>query len=251
MDGVTIQFLGQAGYLISSGGMRIVIDPYLSDSCGTKNPLFSRLHPAPISPADLEADVMIITHSHQDHLDPGTIEPYRHKDTTRFISPRLTAPALVKFGVPEDNVSVVDHAGQLVYKSVKFTGVFALGTSPDAVDTCGYLLTFPSGETVYTCSDTGWCGLLADCAPKDIDVLLVCINGKFGNLDVDQALELTRVVKPETVIPNHYDVMALNSENPETFRFFFERMGLPGQCVILESGEIFRLHKPNDVKYRP
>jgi len=237
MNGVNVQSLGQAGYFITSDGLRIVIDPYLSDSCGAADERFGRLFPPPIAPEDLDADVMIITHNHTDHLDPATIGPYRHKATTRFIAPRLTAPALAALGVPESNISIVDHAGELSLPGVTVTGVFALGTTPDSVDTCGYLLTFPSGQTIYTCSDTSWCDLLAQCAPKDVGLLLVCINGHFGNMDIDQALLLTKAVRPRIVVPNHYDVMALNSENPEIFRLLYDQAGLPGQCVILAAGE--------------
>ena len=241
MGGVVIRFLGQAGYLFESDGLRIAVDPYLSDSCGISDPRLARRCPPPMAPGELETDIMIITHIHQDHLDPDTIGPYRHKETTRFVAPRLTAPELVKLGVPARNISVVDHAGHIALKGVDITGVFALGTSPDSVDTCGYLLAFPSGHTVYTCSDTSWCELLEECAPKDIDVLLVCINGHFRNLNVDQALALTKAVRPKVVIPNHYDVMAVNSENPETFRYFFDRAELQCRCVILDTGGAFVL----------
>jgi len=243
MKEVIVQSLGQAGYLVESDGLRIAIDPYLSDSCGVADARFSRLFPPPIAPADLEVDIMIITHNHTDHLDPETIGPYRHKATTRFVAPRLTASALAATGVPEGNISVVDHAGTLSLPGVTITGVFALGTSPDSVDTCGYLLAFPTGQTLYTCSDTSWCDLLAQCAPKAVDVLLVCINGHFGNLNVDQALLLTKAVQPRIVVPNHYDVMALNSENPETFRLLYDQSGLSGQCVILAAGESLAIGK--------
>ena len=239
MNEVHIQFLGQAGYKITSGHVRIAIDPYLTDSCGVSDPRFKRAYPPPVAPEELDVDIMILTHNHGDHLDPETIKPYRHKNTTRFIAPRLTAPALLKLGVPEQNITVVDHAGRLELPGVTLTGVFALGTSPDSIDTCGYLMTFPGNRTIYTCSDTAWCPLVADCAPKDIDVLLVSINGHFGNLNVDQALLLTRAVRPKIVIPNHYDLMPINSENPETFRFLFDCARLPGRCVILAPGETF------------
>jgi L-ascorbate metabolism protein UlaG (beta-lactamase superfamily) len=33
--------------------------------------------------------------------------------------------------------------------------------------------------------------------------------------------------------------MALNSENPETFRHFWKAKGLPAECVVLGTGEEF------------
>ncbi len=38
---------------------------------------------------------------------------------------------------------------------------------------------------------------------------------------------------------NHYDLMALNAENPETFRWFCGQRGLGGRCVIARRMEPF------------
>lgn len=46
--------------------------------------------------------------------------------------------------------------------------------------------------------------------------------------------EFGAAVRPRFVLSNHYDFMALNAENPETFRWFCEQHGLRGRCVIAE-----------------
>jgi L-ascorbate 6-phosphate lactonase len=33
-------------------------------------------------------------------------------------------------------------------------------------------------------------------------------------------------------LPNHYDIMALNGENPEVFRYLCSEAGFPEKCVI-------------------
>jgi L-ascorbate 6-phosphate lactonase len=91
---------------------------------------------------------------------------------------------------------------------------------------------------VYHSSDTAFCDLLLKACPK-ADVFLPCINGKFGNLSVEQAVSLTKAVAPRYVIPHHYDVMALNSENPESFRYFYSEAGLKAECRILKVLEEF------------
>ena len=235
---LTMQFLGQAGYLFEQDGMTVAIDPYLSDSAAASDDRFKRLYPAPIEPDALRADVYIVTHDHLDHLDPDTIVPYRHRETTQFVAPRRAARKLISLGMPEANVHVVDHGDALDLPGVRIEGVFALGTTPDTVDTCGYLLTFDSGTSVYHTADTSWCQLLSDCAPR-ADALLVCINGKFGNLNVHEAAALTEKVKPRFVFPNHFDVMALNSEDPRAFAYLIETQGSDSECVIQKAGEVF------------
>ena len=234
---VSLRLLGQAGCLVEFDGCTVVIDPYLTDSAGKDAPLFSRVFPPPIKPDELKADVFIVTHDHIDHLDPETINAYKYKDTTTFIAPRHAAKKLIEIGIK--NLKVVDHGDTVDLSAIKITGVFALSTDPNTIDTCGYLLTFPNGKSLYHTSDTGYCELLLKAAPN-ADVLLTCINGKFGNLNIEEAIKLTKAVNPLFVIPNHYDVMALNAENPESFRYFCDAEGLKSKCVVLKPLEEFQ-----------
>jgi L-ascorbate 6-phosphate lactonase len=252
-------FLGQAGYVARAGGLArrslgggavtLAIDPYLTDSVGKSAPSFSRRIPVPIEPEELEVDVFIVTHDHLDHLDPETIQRYRHRATTAFVAPRFAARKLADLGVPEQVITKIDVGETAQVKGIDITGVFALPTGPDALDTCGYLVRFPNGRSFYHASDTAFCELLLKAAPRPAlspsaalransaegaEVLLVPINGKWGNLDVEEAMALTAAVKPRYVLPNHYDLMALNSENPETFRHFWNARRLPTECVVAE-----------------
>lgn len=232
-DKATLWFLGQAGYFIKSCGKSILIDPYLSDSVGKANALFSRAFSVPVDPEKLAADLFIVTHDHLDHLDPETIARYGAGKDTSFVAPRNAAKKLECLGIAKENIFIVDHGDTVKIKDITITGVFALGTSPEVIDTTGYLIKFENGKSVYHTSDTSWCKLLAQAAPY-ADVLLTCINGKFGNLNIEEAVELTKIVNPKFAIPNHYDVMELNSENPEVFLYLCEENGIGEKCVILD-----------------
>lgn len=229
-------WLGQAGYYMKSGDCTVLIDPYLTDSVGKAAPLFTRTYPSPVRPDEVKADIFIVTHDHTDHLDPETIAAYTHKQTTVFVSPRHAAKHLIKLGISQERIKVTDHGDSITLSGVQIDGIFALGTGPDVPDTAGYKITFANGKSVYHTSDTAFCDLLLKACPK-ADVLLTCINGKFGNLNIAEAVELTKAVKPRYVIPNHYDVMALNSENPESFKYFCQVEG--SECKILTLLERF------------
>ena len=229
-------FLGQSGFLFSGGGKRVLIDPYLSDSVGKSNPLYARTYPVPVNPDELAVDIFIVTHDHLDHLDPETIAAYKNKSGTWFVAPHLAAEKLAALSVPGERIVVIDHGSRKKIDGVTIEGIFALATGADVLDTTGYKVTLPAGQSIYHSSDTAFCDLLLKACPR-ADVLLPCINGKFGNLTVEQALSLTLAVKPRFVIPHHYDVMALNSENPESFRYFCAEAGL--ECRILNVLEEF------------
>ena len=216
-DQAGLWFLGQAGYILRAGELSIVIDPYLTDSVGDRSPDLTRQLPVPIAPQHLRVDVFITTHDHLDHLDPDTINAYRHKETTLFIAPRLAERTLASLGVSDSRIHRVDSGETLPLDGVSITGVYAVPTDPTVVDTTGYLLEFANGRSVYDTSDTGMSDLLPAAAPQNPDVLLVCINGKYGNLTAEQAAQLTAVIRPGVAIPNHYDMMALNSVDPDTY----------------------------------
>lgn len=225
--------LGQAGCLVRGGCVTVAIDPYLSDSVGKGAPAFARAFPTPIEPECLQVDVFVVTHDHLDHLDPETVAGYRHKDTTQFVAPRLACRKLESLGVPVGNIVRVDAGERAEVCGIRVQGAYAVPTGPDVLDTCGYVLELPGGRSVYHSSDTAWSELLERAAPH-ADVLLVCINGKYGNLDVHEAVRLTRAVKPRIAVPMHYDVMRLNAENPETFVHFLRQQMPECEARVLQ-----------------
>jgi L-ascorbate 6-phosphate lactonase len=231
-DQAALWFLGQAGCILRASNITLAIDPYLTDSAAAGAPEFTRRFPAPIRPEDLRVDFYLVTHDHLDHLDPETIQRYPHRDRTRFIAPRLAGRKLCQLGVPEANLCRVDVGEEASWPGLTVSGVFALPTSPDVLDTTGYLVRFANGRTVYHTSDTAFTPLLLQAAPRSVEVMLVPINGKWGNLTVEQAADLTAVVGPRYVLPNHHDLMALNAENPETFKWFCRQRKLGVQYVV-------------------
>jgi L-ascorbate 6-phosphate lactonase len=227
-----VWWLGQAGYIVRAGDTTVVIDPYLTDSAAASGPEFARLFPPPMVPEDLRADLYVVTHDHLDHLDPETIRRYPARSETWFVAPRLAARRLRELGIPAARIVAVQAGESQTLGTVEIRGVFALPTGADVIDTTGYLLRFANGRSVYHTSDTGVHPLVLAAAPREPEVMLVPINGKWGNPGPEQAAEFAAAVRPRVVVPHHYDLMALNAENPETFRWFCEQRGLGASCVI-------------------
>lgn len=234
-----LQFLGQAGFLIQSGGISVALDPYLTDSVGAASPKFRRQFPPPFPPEGLKVDIYIVTHDHGDHLDPDTIRRYKHRNKTRFVAPRHAASKLRELGVPSNNIVRLEAGDAWSWKNVTIKGTFALPTGPDVIDTTGYLVSFANGRSIYHTSDTSFTPLLLQAAPRNVDVLLLPINGKWGNLTVEQAAEMTLAVSPRYVIPNHFDLMSLNAENPESFRWFCKQRKMKTECLVLKIAQSF------------
>ena len=69
-------------------------------------------------------------------------------------------------------------------------------------------------------------------------MLLVCINGRWGNMTSAEAVELTRGLHPKVVIPTHYDMFAANRADPKAFAEAIGQSGSSSRALILEPGKI-------------
>lgn len=220
---VGLWFLGQNGfYLKGSDGGSVVIDPYLTDFCGSKRTgekkPKSRLLPVFIEPEDLQADLVLLTHSHADHCDPYTLERLSIKTKARFFGPYQVLPFLAEAGIPEGQTQLMHPHQAVEWRDWEIRGTFALPTDTTDLNHMGYLIKAPGGKVFYNTGDTAKCQLLAHVASAKPDVMTVCINGGYHNLSHWEAAEITALVKPRIVIPAHYDMMPHNLQSPHMFR---------------------------------
>ncbi|GJM77302.1 hypothetical protein HMSSN036_95180 [Paenibacillus macerans] len=83
--------------IIKGDGITLYVDPYVSGDLDSGD--WRRTFPAPIEPGDiLGADLCLITHEHDDHMDGGTL-PYFHRQNP---AAPIVAPALLQAGFAGD-----------------------------------------------------------------------------------------------------------------------------------------------------
>ena len=68
-----VTWLTQSGLLFENSRIKIMVDPYLTDSLGEIKPDKKRRIPAEESFFAASPDVILITHSHMDHMDIKTL----------------------------------------------------------------------------------------------------------------------------------------------------------------------------------
>lgn len=219
---VALWFLGQNGFVFkTSEGTVVGTDLYLSNSCTRIAPPgidLSRRIPVLVEPEDLDVDLFVCTHNHQDHTDPETIERLRHKDTMAFIGPHPSCDVFTKQGVETGRITPIwpDHTVEM--RDVKITGTFALPTDDTDLNHVGYILEFGGAPRIYMTGDTAECELLASAGRHNPAMMISCINGGFRNLSHDEAAMLAARVKPRVAVPCHYDMFPDNSADPHQFR---------------------------------
>jgi L-ascorbate metabolism protein UlaG (beta-lactamase superfamily) len=246
--GVSAWWLGQAGFLLESGGRRIVIDAYLSDTLaekyqGTAFP-HVRMMPPPIDPGALrDVDLLLATHGHTDHLDPGTLGPLADASPAcRFVVPASCAQLAVTRGVPPERLVAASALAPLEAAGVRIHPVPSAHEelSRDSAGEhrfLGYVLEL-AGGTVYHSGDcVPYPGLVAHLANHAIDLALLPVNGRDarraaagvpGNFSVEEAMELAAACKLGAVIGHHFGLFDFNTIDPGPARErIAARPGLP------------------------
>lgn len=231
---VTLWWLGQAGWIIKSpGGAVLALDPYLSNSCKAIGDSagfdMNRTAPAPMTPQDLLGiDRYVLTHSHGDHLDPETLQPYLAAGgKAPFVAPAQAAQALRALKVAESQIEPTWSGHQHTIKDVTLRTLLALPFGADDLTHVGYLLQVKDGPHVYFTGDTAFEEILfLQLDGVRVDVLCVVINGAFRNLSAAEAARLARHLRPRHVIPCHHDLFLDNSVPPQILRTNLKLVGL-------------------------
>ncbi|MBO9124022.1 MULTISPECIES: MBL fold metallo-hydrolase [unclassified Rhizobium] len=234
---VEVYWLGQAGFVIDIAGMRLVIDPYLSDSLAAKYRNTARPHvrmmPPPVLPDEvLHVDLVLCTHAHTDHMDPGTLPLLLSANPrARLIAPRaVAAQAMERSGAQGDRL-ILARASEPISPPLDIE-IMPTRAAHETLETdtdgnhrfLGYAI-----RTEGTCI---WHS--GDCIPFDgledevrrlrPDVALLPVNGRRaelsqngvpGNFSLHEAIAVTRYVGATDLIAHHYGLFDFNTEQPE------------------------------------
>lgn len=203
-----ITWLGQSGYILRDEKTEICIDPYLSDIVN-KVAGRERMVACPIEPENLKSDVLICTHNHLDHLDSEAISGM-DLSTKVFYAPSDCMDPLSKLGVV--NKFAFDEGDTVQIGEFELKAVFA----DHSVPAIG-LIVKHSGKILYFSGDTYYNEKLEELKNCKVDYMFICINGQLGNMNVDEAVKLTKIIKPKVGIPNHYGMFASNTEDPNNY----------------------------------
>ncbi|MFD0714702.1 MBL fold metallo-hydrolase [Paenibacillus sp. GCM10027626] len=245
---IAVQWLGQAGYFLKSHlGKYIVIDPYLSDLCEHNHgPMFKRLMPAPMTPDDIDRlnpAAYLLTHHHDDHLDAVTISALKNTAFS-FFAPPASIRQLESLGIKRDRCEVLTSGCEHDLDFMRIHGTFADHgeLAPDAVGIVVEL----DGFVIYHMGDTSFHEeQFRELRNRfNIDLLIVPINGKYGNMNDDEAAEAVALLCPRMVTPCHYWMLPANSGgDPAFFVEKVSRLAPHTTVMLMQQGEISLLGK--------
>ena len=244
---VALWWLGQNGWILKSPrGKVVTIDPYLTNACkavGAAAGLdFDRLVPVPLAPRELAGlvDAYIMTHGHEDHLDPQTLQPYRAAGGSGpFIAPPETCEKMRKLGVPEAEITMIWPNKEFVCDDITVRGTFAIPFGSDDMTHMGFIVKIKGGPVLYFTGDTRYHEVLAACAAPHKPEVLVTVINPFANLDPGQAARLAKDLDAKVVIPCHHDLFPDNSLSPRLLRTNLVALGIGERYRELKHGEVY------------
>jgi L-ascorbate metabolism protein UlaG (beta-lactamase superfamily) len=205
----TIEWLGHASFRITGEGMTIYIDPWKLKNSTTK------------------ANLILVSHSHYDHLSVEDIEkisaPGVQIVCSRDCAPKLPANAVKAVG-PGETVK----SGAAMIRTVRAYNPDKQ-FHPKQNDWLGFLIDL-GGETIYYAGDT-------DVIPEmsslgKVDVALLPVGGAY-TMTAAEAAEAIRMIKPCRAVPYHWGDIVGSGDDAREFK---RRSSVPVE--VLQPGQI-------------
>jgi L-ascorbate metabolism protein UlaG (beta-lactamase superfamily) len=220
-------FSHSAFQLTTKSGIKILIDPFLDG-----NPT------SPVKAKDVDANYIILTHGHGDHVGDAFTIAERCKSTF------ICVDEMADYSESKGHKVHSMHIGggyNFDFGRVKFTIAHHGTKTPD-----GYyggapagVIVSADGKNIYHTGDTGLfydMKLIGEMNPVDVMLLPIGDNYTMGITDAVKAAEL---VSPKLAIPMHYNTFPVIKADPEEFVKKVETIGVKAR--VLNYGEEIEL----------
>jgi len=240
---LAVFWLGGAGFAFKTAGGKIVyVDPYLSDALD-RFYSWKRLptSPIPFPPGEVVADLVLVTHAHEDHLDPDAIPDIAKASRAVFAGPTMCVEAMRQWEIPTGRVVEINRGESQTIAGIPVSAVLAHHVSPAGAqtpDAVGYVLDL-DGVVVYHTGDSLYHPDLQAVKARHPDILLVCINGRYGNMNPEEAARLTHEVEPAVVVPMHWGLVTENTAEPADFVKALADTGGQARPVVMSPGDFY------------
>lgn len=224
---IEVTWYGHATWRVRLDDTHVLIDPFL-----TNNPK------APLSAEDAEADYIVVTHGHGDHI--GDAEAIAKRTGATVIANAEIARWLGKRDVKTHG----QHIGggfHYPFGYVKLTIAVHGSSLPDGSYggmPAGVLIN-AQGKTVYHAGDTGLFASMSLIGDEGLDVALLPIGDNYTMGPAD-ALRAVKLLRPRVVIPMHFETWDLIAQDPHAWAERV-RAETDSRPLVLDVGESYTL----------
>ena len=180
-----ITFLLHSTLMFKYQGKTIHVDPYSRAADYTTFP---------------DADLILLTHDHGDHLDPRVLKELMGPNTTLI----YTRDCEKKFpgGKVMRNGEEVTWEGIRIQAVPQYIDFEVIADQPHLKNECnGYILTFGDLRVYNACETVGYPEMATY---KPIDIMFIAMDGIY-NLTPEMAIAPVKLVMPKIMYPYHYN----------------------------------------------
>jgi L-ascorbate metabolism protein UlaG (beta-lactamase superfamily) len=222
----SLTWFGHAAFRFEVGNDSVLIDPFLTDNAF-----------ASVSSEEIDADYILITHGHGDHV--GDAVSIAKRTGALVISNFEICNWMQAQGIDRVHPQHIGGGYTYPFGYVKLTIAHHGSSLPDGSyggNPAGFLVSMEE-KTLYFAGDTGLFYGMKLIGEEGVDLAILPIGDNF-TMGPDDALRAVQLIKPTTVIPIHYDTFEVIQQDPHAWaeRVNTETMS---QVVVLESGEAF------------
>jgi L-ascorbate metabolism protein UlaG (beta-lactamase superfamily) len=224
-----VSYHGHSAVKVVTDSHTILIDPFISgnEACD-------------LDADTVNADVILLTHAHNDHV--GDTIPIAKRTNALVVAPNELA---VFLGTKDLNTHPMHIGGkhEFDFGTVKFTQAFHGSAFTDEDGSVVYggmpggILLTVEGKTIYHVGDTGLFSdlkLIGDM--NNIDLAFVPIGDNF-TMGPEDALVAADWIQAKTVVPVHYNTFPVIEQNPEAFASKVKT----GEGKVMKIGETLEL----------
>ena len=218
---------GHATLGLETGGYKLVIDPFFDG-----NPAAST------SPEAVEADYLLVSHGHGDHVGDSVAIAKRTGAT--IISNHEIVSWLGKQGVEKTHGQHIGGGHAHPFGYLKLTLALHGSMLPDGSNggnPCGFLLTTNDGKKLYFAQDTGLFGDMKLIGEEGLEVAVIPIGDNY-TMGPDDALRAVKLLAPKVVIPIHYNTWDLIAQDAQAWAKRVEQE-TKTKVVVLKPGESY------------
>jgi L-ascorbate metabolism protein UlaG (beta-lactamase superfamily) len=198
---IRITWMGHAAFeIVSSGGTRLLIDPWIGDNPATPAAFRDSTR---YSAESTRPAAILVTHAHSDH-DADVARLARLSDAKVIAS----GDHIEAMKIPDGHYMSINIGGMQRVGDVEIFAVPAMH-SVTPVHEMGYVLRFADGRTLY---DTGDTWIFGDMSLIEKfyhpSIILIASGGGRAGEDPATAAEAVRMYfQPEVVIPMHWGAL--------------------------------------------
>jgi L-ascorbate metabolism protein UlaG (beta-lactamase superfamily) len=216
---------GHATLGLETGGYKLVIDPFFEG-----NPA------ATISPQDVAADFLLVSHGHGDHV--GDAVAIAKRTGATIISNHEIAGWFAKKGLEKTHGQHLGGGFKHPFGYLKLTLALHGSGLPDGSyggNPCGFLLTTNDGKKLYFAQDTGLFGDMKLIGEEGLDLAVIPIGDNY-TMGPDDALRAVKMLEPKVVVPIHYNTWPLLAQDAGAWKERVEKE-TKTKVVLLKPGE--------------